>query len=120
MVRAGGGDGTSKGAELGDGSICGGRVSPTSQPLPSSRSSRQVASAPVTGEPFRKLSIFFPMWNEEAYIERAGGYAKDECEYLVAHGDILDYELIVVDDASTDATAAMADAMAAADCPAKP
>lgn len=55
------------------------------------------------------------MWNEEAYIERAVGYAKDECEYLVAHGDILDYELIVVDDASTDATPAMADAMAAAD-----
>jgi len=69
----------------------------------------------VTGEPFSKLSIFFPMWNEEAYIERAVGYAKEECEILVEKGEILDYELIVVDDASTDRTPAMADALAAAD-----
>lgn len=69
----------------------------------------------MTREPFRKLSIFFPMWNEEAYIERAVGYAKEECELLIASGEILDYELIVVDDASTDLTAAMADEIAAAD-----
>jgi len=110
-----GGAGCSNGAGLGDGSICAGRVSPPSPSLLSRRTPWRVTFAPVTGEPFRKLSIFFPMWNEEAYIERAVGYAKDECEYLVQHGDILDYELIVVDDASTDSTAAMADAMAAAD-----
>jgi len=69
----------------------------------------------VISEPFRKLSIFFPMWNEQDYIERAVGYAKEECELLVERGEILDYELIVVDDASTDATPQMADAMAAAD-----
>jgi glycosyltransferase involved in cell wall biosynthesis len=69
----------------------------------------------MTGEPFRKLSIFFPMWNEEAYIERAVGYAKDECESLLGKGEILDYEIIIVNDASTDRTAEMADAMAAAD-----
>ncbi len=69
----------------------------------------------MTGEPFRKLSIFFPMWNEEAYIERAVGFAKDECELLLGRGEILDYEIIVVDDASTDSTPQMADAMAAAD-----
>ena len=61
------------------------------------------------------LSMFFPMWNEEAYIERALGYAKEECELLIAGGQILDYELIVVDDASTDNTPQMAAAMAAAD-----
>ncbi|MEY4176197.1 MAG: hypothetical protein RI900_3362, partial [Actinomycetota bacterium] len=69
----------------------------------------------VTAAPFQKLSIFFPMWNEEAYIERAVGYAKEECELLLGRGEILDYELIVVDDASTDSTPQMADAMAAAD-----
>ncbi len=74
-----------------------------------------VALRPVTGEPFRKLSIFFPMWNEEAYIQRAVGYAKEECELLIEKGEILDYELIVVDDASTDSTPQMADALAAAD-----
>ena len=61
------------------------------------------------------LSIFFPMWNEEAYIERAVGLAKDVCEELVAEGEIGDYELIVVDDASTDHTGKIADEMAASD-----
>ena len=69
----------------------------------------------MTGEPFEKLSIFFPMWNEEAYIKRAVGYAKVECESLLARGEILDYELIIVDDASTDSTPALADELAAND-----
>ncbi len=69
----------------------------------------------MTREPFRKLSIFFPMWNEEAYIHRAVGYAKEECELLIASGEILDYEVIVVDDASTDRTPLMAEEMAEAD-----
>ena len=85
---------------------------PRSRPWPYPR---PLALRPVTGQPFRKLSIFFPMWNEEAYIERAVGYAKEECELLVEKGAILDYELIVVDDASTDRTPQMADALAAAD-----
>ncbi len=74
-----------------------------------------VTIEPVTIEPFRKLSIFFPMWNEEAYIERAIRFAHQECELLRERGEILDYELIVVDDASTDNTAPMADALAVAD-----
>ena len=72
-------------------------------------------TADATGKPFDKLSIFFPMWNEELYIERAVGAAKDECEKLVDSGQILDYELIVVDDASTDRTPELADRMAEAD-----
>ena len=69
----------------------------------------------MTGEPFRKLSVFFPMWNEEAYIHRAVGYAKEECEALVEKGEILDYELLIVDDASTDSTPQLADQLVAAD-----
>lgn len=69
----------------------------------------------VSPDPFRKLSIFYPMWNEEAYIERAIYYGKQECELLRERGEILDYELIIVDDASTDNTPAMADAIAAVD-----
>ncbi|MEN9823575.1 MAG: hypothetical protein RLZ04_2001 [Actinomycetota bacterium] len=69
----------------------------------------------MIGEPFKKLSIFFPMWNEEAYIEGAVGAAVDECRLLLERGDILDYEIIVVDDASTDRTPQIADEMAASD-----
>ncbi|MCU1503538.1 MAG: hypothetical protein JWM12_2892 [Ilumatobacteraceae bacterium] len=55
------------------------------------------------------------MWNEEAYIARAVEAATTECQNLIAVGQILDYELIVVDDASTDRTPELADAMAASD-----
>jgi glycosyltransferase involved in cell wall biosynthesis len=65
--------------------------------------------------PFGKLSIFFPMWNEESYIHRAIAAAEDACADLVAAGDVLDYELIIVDDASTDATGKLADELAALD-----
>jgi len=66
-------------------------------------------------ERFGKLSIFFPMWNEEEYIHRAIRAAKDICDLLVAADEIGDYELIVVDDASTDATGILADELAAVD-----
>jgi glycosyltransferase involved in cell wall biosynthesis len=68
-----------------------------------------------TVETFEKLSVFYPMWNEEAYIERALAFGKRACEDLVESGDIRDYELIVIDDKSTDRTPEIADAMAAAD-----
>jgi glycosyltransferase involved in cell wall biosynthesis len=61
------------------------------------------------------LTIFFPMWNEEAYIERTVGAAKEVADELLAAGSIADYELVVVDDASTDLTPKIADEMAAAD-----
>ena len=66
-------------------------------------------------EPFKKLSVFYPMWNEEAYIERALRFGKQACDGLITSGDIEDYEIIVIDDKSTDRTGEIADAMAAAD-----
>lgn len=66
-------------------------------------------------EPFKKLSVFFPMWNEQDYVERAVSAARDQCELMIVDGAIEDYELIVVDDASTDATPAIADRLAAED-----
>lgn len=67
------------------------------------------------GEVFEKLSVFYPMWNEEDYIERALKFGKRACERLIERGDILDYELIVIDDKSTDRTPEIADRLAAAD-----
>ena len=66
-------------------------------------------------EKFQKLSVFYPMWNEQDYIERALRFGKRACEDLVESGDIADYELIIIDDKSTDRTPELADAMAAAD-----
>jgi len=65
--------------------------------------------------PVAKLSIFFPMWNEEDYICATVGAAGEVCGHMVAEGEIGDYELLIIDDASTDATGAMADELADAD-----
>ncbi len=68
------------------------------------------------GQPaFAKLSIFFPMWNEQDYIERAIDAGRAACVELLAAGEINDYELIVVDDASTDNTPAIADQLTETD-----
>jgi glycosyltransferase involved in cell wall biosynthesis len=63
----------------------------------------------------KKLSIFFPMWNEEENIERTVDAARDAGDRLVAAGQVEDYEIVVVDDASTDATGRLADDLAATD-----
>jgi len=68
-----------------------------------------------TGPSFGTLSIFFPMWNEEAYVHRAINAATTACLELMAAGEIDNYELIIVDDASTDATPRLADELATSD-----
>jgi glycosyltransferase involved in cell wall biosynthesis len=55
------------------------------------------------------------MWNEQEYVERAIAYGRRACERLIASGDIAEYELIIIDDASTDATPRIADRLAAED-----
>jgi len=54
------------------------------------------------------------MWNEEQYIHRALNTAHDVSRELMASGEIADYELVVVNDASSDATPRLADEAAAA------
>jgi glycosyltransferase involved in cell wall biosynthesis len=63
---------------------------------------------------FGQLSIFFPMWNEEEYLERAVNAATEISDELMAAGTITDYEVVIVDDASTDATPRLADEASAA------
>jgi glycosyltransferase involved in cell wall biosynthesis len=62
---------------------------------------------------FESLTIFFPMWNEELTIERAVAAAFEAGDELVERGEIGWYEVLVIDDASTDDTGAIADKLAA-------
>lgn len=61
------------------------------------------------------LTVFVPMWNEEDYIVATVAAAQEVCDQLVVEREIGDYELLIVDDASTDGTAAIAADLAAAD-----
>jgi glycosyltransferase involved in cell wall biosynthesis len=70
-------------------------------------------SSVTRSAPFERLSIFYPMWNEQEYVERALIAGHRAAEGLIESGDIGDYELIVVDDCSTDDTGAIADRLAA-------
>ncbi|MDQ2978779.1 MAG: glycosyltransferase family 2 protein, partial [Acidobacteriota bacterium] len=64
---------------------------------------------------FTGLSVLFPMWNEEAGMRHAVAAAREACEGLRAAGEIGDWEIVLVDDASTDTTGEIADALSAAD-----
>ena len=64
---------------------------------------------------FGSLTFMFPMWNEEEMIHRTVDAARETASDLVASGQIGEYEILIVDDASTDKTAAIADELAAAD-----
>jgi glycosyltransferase involved in cell wall biosynthesis len=64
---------------------------------------------------FGSLTFMFPMWNEEEMIHRTVDAARETASDLLATGQIGEYEILIVDDASTDKTAAIADELAATD-----
>lgn len=55
------------------------------------------------------------MWNEEEYIARTLNAAHEAGRSLIEAGEISDYEIIIIDDASTDATGRLADDAASGD-----
>ncbi|MFL5345740.1 MAG: glycosyltransferase family 2 protein [Hyalangium sp.] len=57
---------------------------------------------------YPSISLFFPAWNEEDYVERAVTRALDVLPQLTD-----DFEIIVVNDASTDRTREIAEELAA-------
>ncbi|MGD9211890.1 MAG: glycosyltransferase family 2 protein [Desulfobacteraceae bacterium] len=61
------------------------------------------------------ITIFYPAFNEEAYLQKAIEAAKEVGEQMIADGDISQYDILIVDDASKDNTGSLADEMATAD-----
>jgi glycosyltransferase involved in cell wall biosynthesis len=58
------------------------------------------------------LTVFFPMWNEALYAQSTLHAATEVCEALLADREIGSYELLVVDDGSSDGTGEIVRAMA--------
>jgi len=61
---------------------------------------------------FESLTIFFPAWNEEDTIERAVEAAREAGAGLIEAGEIGWFEVLIIDDASTDSTPQLADQLA--------
>ncbi len=61
------------------------------------------------------VTVFYPMYNEEPYISRSVEAAKEVCEHMLKTGEIPDYEVLLIDDASKDATGRIADELARQD-----
>jgi len=64
---------------------------------------------------FDTLTIFYPMWNEAESIRRAVAAGIEAGERLVADGEIESFDILIIDDASTDETGALADKLTAED-----
>ena len=61
------------------------------------------------------FSVVVPMWNEEESFATTVGVLLAACDALVTDRSVESYELVLVDDCSTDSTGALGDAAAAAD-----
>jgi glycosyltransferase involved in cell wall biosynthesis len=88
----------------------------SSDPVPPRRSLRppplRRLPAPARVE---SLTIFFPMWNEALYARSTLEAAVEVGEALLGDREIGSFELLVVDDGSTDRTAEIVTAMAQED-----
>src|SRR5688500_15601535 len=61
------------------------------------------------------LTLFFPMWNEEAMVATTVGAAHAISRQLVAEGELAATGTVLSDDGSTAQTGALADELAEAD-----
>jgi glycosyltransferase involved in cell wall biosynthesis len=65
--------------------------------------------------PADRLSLVVPFWNEEEAVATMLGVARGALDDLVARGELGSYEIVCVDDASTDITGKLLDELASDD-----
>ena len=58
------------------------------------------------------MTIFFPAFNEEEYIQRAVRAAREVGDHMIKEAEIVDYEVLIIDDGSVDGTPRIADDLA--------
>lgn len=61
------------------------------------------------------ITIFYPAYNEEAYLQRAVEAASEVGEHMIEVNEIRDYDILIIDDASKDNTGVLADKLASED-----
>jgi len=57
------------------------------------------------------LTIFYPAFNEESYIKRAVEAAREVGDCMLENNEVSDYEILIVNDASTDRTSEILEAI---------
>jgi glycosyltransferase involved in cell wall biosynthesis len=73
------------------------------------------APAPAPSAAARTVSVVVPMWNEEEMLPRTIEAFGTELDSIVADGLLSGWEMVIVDDGSTDATGKLADEASALD-----
>lgn len=63
----------------------------------------------------RVLSVVVPVWNEEKVLHWTVGALRDALDRIVEQGQLGSWELVLVDDASTDSTPEVVDSLSEAD-----
>jgi glycosyltransferase involved in cell wall biosynthesis len=61
------------------------------------------------------ITIFFPAYNEQAYLQRAVEAAREVGSRMITDGEIEEYDILIVDDASKDGSGILADRLATKD-----
>jgi len=89
-----------------------GTIGGAGSPVMDARPGHRGEAGSVSESRVERLSLVMPMWNEEEMISSAVTASFEAGEVLLRDGAISAFELVLVDDGSTDATGKLADELA--------
>lgn len=82
---------------------------------PAAPSMQDPPSSTIVAPSFQRLSFVFPAWNEAEMLHHTVRAATEAGRHLVDAGEVGDYEIVLVDDGSSDATPQLVDELAMSD-----